>query len=340
MRSLIVSILLFTVATAAAQSPTRVVGRVLDAQTNEPLAGAMIILTRVNPGQPPNPLAVPLRIQTNSDGTFNLNVPPARYRIDLQRQGFVSVTVHSAASPLAIDGAGEAVNLGDIRLARGGVIEGRIVDEKGRPLPGVAVSAVRLPPDSLRAAVPGLVVGGAVPTNDLGEFRLSGVPGGRYYVMARPATRLPTGGEQVAVGPAFVSTFYPGFADIAAASLVDVTAGSTTNGIAFQMLQAPTVIVSGIVVDGEERPVPGAVVSFQPARDVPGAPLMVLTLSNGRFQIALPDGDYLAAAAIPVVVATGTNRSAAVNVQTGGPGSIKVTVEGRPISGVKLVGVR
>jgi hypothetical protein len=338
MRSLIVGILLFTIASVAAQAPTRVLGRVLDAQTNEPLAGAQIGLVPDQPATVTNPLIPPLQTQTNSSGTFALDAYPGRFRVQVQRQGFVSAIVNGgSAPPLVVDSSGGTVNLGDIRLARGGVIEGRILDEKGRPLPGVSVTAVRPAAAPSNLALP---VGAAAQTNDLGEYRLSGVPTGRYYILARPTMRVPLGGEQSRPGLTFSNTFYPGFADIAVASLVDVTAGNTTNGIAFQMLQTATFSVTGIVVDRDERPIPGAIVSLQAQQGVPGPPMMILTLSNGTFSIAVPDGVYLAAASVPVVVSTATSRSAAVRVSTGGPGSVRVTVEGRPVSGVRIVAER
>ena len=88
MSSLIVGLLLAALAAGAQQSSTQVIGRVVDAQTNEPLAGAEIVFLPADLASRPLPASGPLRSETNGRGAFNLEVPSGRYRLQVRRAGF------------------------------------------------------------------------------------------------------------------------------------------------------------------------------------------------------------------------------------------------------------
>ena len=99
------------------------------------------------------------------------------------------------------------------------------------------------------------------------------------------------------------------------------------------MFEAPTRSVSGIVMDGRDRPVKGAVVMFTRARQLLGISPTVATDDGGRFRMILPEGDYLLVASIPV---TGSGGSG-TGVRFGGPGVVQLTVAGEPVSDIRLV---
>ena len=69
-----------------------------------------------------------------------------------------------------------------IRMPRGGVLSGTVIDPSGRLVAMAGVSARALAPGSGRGAAP-LVTPEAV-TNELGEFRLAGLEEGRYVLTA------------------------------------------------------------------------------------------------------------------------------------------------------------
>ncbi len=237
----------------------RVSGRVVDATTNEPLSGVEIAFQRT----PSAPGATSLRAVTRRTGEFSIDIPSGDYGFLTRRPGYVPSGKNETPTPITV--RGRAQTMPEIRLERGGTIAGRIVDVRGNPLPRLLVAAVR---PAVLGASDLDPAGGSVQTNDLGEFRLSGLPVGRYFVAAEllPAP-FASGG---AASAAFVSTYYPGVSDQSAASLIEVTAGGTRTGIDFSIFEAPTRSISGIVVDERNRPIKGAVVMFSRARQLLG----------------------------------------------------------------------
>ena len=103
----------------------------------------------------------------------------------------------------------------DILMPRGSAISGRIVDEFGDPVTDAMVSAMRRCGRMAGAAFQS--AGRMAMTNDLGQFRLYGLPPGDYYVSAalRDTTAMeismmggPTSGPS---GPAsgYAPTYFP-----------------------------------------------------------------------------------------------------------------------------------
>src|SRR5207253_5531571 len=103
---------------------------------------------------------------------------------------------------------------------RGGVIVGRVTVELGNPMVRVAVFTLFFPPGNGRAQRNG----GGAQTDDLGQFRLFGLQAGDYTVVAeaRGNTYAPPNAppETEADRQGFVTTYYPGTPDEAAAQRV------------------------------------------------------------------------------------------------------------------------
>jgi len=302
----------------------RLTGRVVDAVTNEPLPGVEIAFQR----SPSTPGVTAVRAVTSRTGEFSIDIPSGDYSFLARRPGYVPSGKNETPTPITV--RGRAQTIPDIRLEQGGgTIAGRIVDVRGNPLPRLMVDAVRP-----------AVLGGAdlapaarsVRTNDLGQFRLSGLPIGKYYVAARLLPEpFASGGDTSA---AFVSTYYPGVTDPTAASLIEVTADGTRTGIDFSILQTPTRSISGIVVDGRDRPIKGAVVLFSRARQPLGISPSVTTDAGGRFRMMLPEGAYVLVASIPVTTSGG---GGAAGFRLGGPGVLQLTVGSDPVADIRLV---
>src|SRR4029079_18654873 len=70
----------------------------------------------------------------------------------------------------------------DFALPRGGVITGRVLDEFGDPVSDVQVAALR--PQTVGGSRRLVNMGRPGTTNDIGEFRLFGLPPGDYFVSA------------------------------------------------------------------------------------------------------------------------------------------------------------
>jgi len=318
-------------AAGAAQSPgiTRVVGRVIDATTKGPVAGATVVLQSVSRAPPPAPFG-PLSAQTNDVGEFSLDVPSGRYRVVINQPGFVRLDGSSPSLNRPI--SGRMVDLGDIRLTLGGVVEGRVFDANGTPMPGLNVSVVTPGLNVRSRNEVGSPVGTSTQTNDLGAFRVTGVPAGKYYVAAQQAPRGAFN-RQAFADVTFVNTYYPGSASPGSARLVEVTPGNTTHGIDFRLIETATVTASGIVVDKQGLPIDAAMVSFRLEGDRLARPIMATARADGTFTVALPDGRYRVEASRPIMSVTANTRSIRYE---GGSKSVKVRIDGRPVTGIKV----
>ena len=307
----------------AAPLTVRVSGRVVDATTKEPLPGVEMTFD----WNPSMPGATSLTAVTSRAGVFSIDIPPGEYVFMARLAAYVPSGKDE--TPTRITVRGRAQTLPEIRLERSGsTIAGRIVDARGNPLPRLQVSAVR---PAVLGASDLDPADRSVRTDESGEFRLSGLSVGKYYIAAQLLPEPTSSGG--AVSAAFVSTYYPGVTDQSAASLIDVTASGTRTGVDFSMFEAPTRSVSGIVIDGRDRPVKGAVVMFSRARQLLGISPTVTTDDGGRFRMILPEGDYLLVASIPVAGSGGSGAK----VNFGGPGVVQLTVAGEPVSDIRLV---
>src|ERR1700719_2771174 len=170
---------------ASAQEPapaahaSSIAGTVVKEPGSQPLKKVLVQVVAENQKEGGNYTA-----STDADGHFHIeNVLPGRYRIFIERTGFVGVNEHGLKSD--VHGftvlAGQSVDDLLFRMLPTAVINGRITDEDGDPMAGVVVIALKKKPGkSTRESV------GTVGTNDLGEYRLSGLFPSQYWIVAMP----------------------------------------------------------------------------------------------------------------------------------------------------------
>lgn len=350
MLSLVANLLLVAFAAGAQAAPLqangRISGRIVDADTGEPLVGvrvsaawAPVVNLSLPGGVAPRPNVVaPLIAETNANGVFDLTgVPPGRWQLNAVKTGYVPLG-QGASPPLEISGG--AVRVPDIWLDRGGVIAGRVLDAKGNALSGMMVQAVRmvrLPDGSVRPAT-GLL---STQTNDLGEFRLAGLPPGQFYVAAQKPPSGPPGAPAPPAMPVtYVTTYYPGFTEPSAASPVNVSKGLTTNGIEFSMRPVPAHQVFGVVVDSDGRAVGNAVIQLVEAGGLgPISPLQASSANDGTFRVVnVPSGVYRALAAIPVITRIGNAQSTTISFAAprGANPGVEVVVQAANVTDVRV----
>ncbi len=165
-----------------------------------------------------------------------------------------------------------------------------------------------LPPDVAGAdfLIPG---GQAAQSNDLGEFRLFGLPSGEYVVLATPTYAF---GSQAPSTSTRIATFYPGTSDPVAAQRISVGPGQTMGDIAITMIDVPAFQVSGVVLTEAGRPVVNAMVRLE-VQDAGAQPFQMMgrwhqsrTDTSGRFTIGgITGGTYTLIAVAPVVTSRG-----------------------------------
>jgi hypothetical protein len=173
---------------------------------------------------------------------------PGGYKLRVSRVGFV--TYEYGQRKPGDPGAtltlrpGQQVNDLVFRLIRAGVIAGRILDEDGEPLPLVEVSALR---EVYTEGKRNLSTTAIVETNDLGEYRLFGLPPGRYFVstLLRQSNRFgdnaaePTDPVDLS-SQGYARMYYPGTPDAGKANTIIVKTGEEIPSI--EMLMRPVTV--------------------------------------------------------------------------------------------------
>ncbi len=193
---------------------------------------------------------------SDAEGNFVLrNIPPGEnYRLTAERPGYVrapygSRNAMSPGAPLRLV-AGQVLEGLEITMTPQAVITGQVTDINGDPMPNVQVQA------SASAYAQGrrqILARGAQMTDDEGNYRISGLAAGRYYISAE--SRM-NGGilggviTQTADGTqplGNIKTFYPNTESTRLATPVRVREGDEIRGIDIRMIQAPVYSISGTV---------------------------------------------------------------------------------------------
>jgi hypothetical protein len=145
-------------------------------------------------------------------------------------------------------------------------------------------------------------------TNDLGQFRLYGLPPGEYYVSAtlRNAEMMmmdmalggaaPAAGSQPTSG--YAPTYFPGTTTPTNAQRVTVTVSQETQNTDFALAPVRLARISGSVMSSEGKPVEGAMISAAPLNRTGEIGLAMMGMSgrttkDGTFTISsVAPGEY------------------------------------------------
>jgi hypothetical protein len=329
-----------------AQTPNggaRVVGRVTDADSKEPIAGVRVTLIPTRPPASPPTTAMwttPLTGVTDEAGRFVVDgVTPGRHRVALQKQGYAFDPVDAEIIEVR---AGQTM-AGEMVLRRGGVLTGRILDERGEALSDVRVMALRR--IAGRGDRMGALGGPGMVTNDLGEFRIAGLAAGEYTLMAASQPQSPFGGTPTSGSTAWAPTYYPGTTDQAEAQTVTLSQADTVNGLEFRLISAAAYRVSGIVMDEAGKPVADAMLMLRPARgnNLQGgfAPsLSGRSKTDGTFVIGGVIAGTYAISASPVIrSSTGSSTfGSTLTMSVSGPQSEQqIALDGADVTGIKVI---
>jgi hypothetical protein len=201
---------------------------------------------------------------SGADGSFRIeDVVPGRYRLFAERSGYQEIDKHRLRSEgrLLTLSAGQEVSDLTIRLQAAAVVEGRVSDEDGDPMPEAQVAVLR---QTFVAGHSHWEQVGAERTNDLGLYRIPGLAAGNYFVSVTPPpdfrSLIETTGNTPEAAPhsgaasnkpaavAYQTTYYPGARDRGQATSIQLRAGDEFP-VNFSLTLSPSLSIRGSVVN-------------------------------------------------------------------------------------------
>ena len=242
-------------ATTKPASRAVIEGMVTKDPGSQPVKKALIELIAENQAEGGDYTAV-----SGADGGFHIEgIVPGRYHLFAERTGWLEVDKHRARSDgrvLTLAAGQELKNL-RIRLQAAAVVQGRVTDEDGDPLPSAQVAVLR---QTFVAGRSRWEQAGAERTNDLGEYRIAGLPAGNYYVSVSPppdfkslieaasAAAEPRAPSDKPAATSYQTTYYPGTTDRGQAAPVQLHAGDDFP-VNFSLTPSPSLSIRGSVVN-------------------------------------------------------------------------------------------
>lgn len=201
---------------------------------------------------------------TNGLGKFEIReLPAGRFNLTASRAGYLPM----AFGQTKIGEPGRPIELGDkltlensdIVLPHTALISGHVLDEAGEPLAGATVLTMQMKYFNGRRRL--LPVRGTAISDDTGQFRLSGLEPGEYYVQASSRETWETDPPAVQT-LGFVPTFYPSSPNQAEAQRVRVRAGQEVPTVDIALLPGKVGKISGTVFNSQGQPLAGESVSL------------------------------------------------------------------------------
>ncbi len=246
---------------AAGAKKTGVIeGRVVNGMTGEAIRKANITLRPYGVhgvagtgSAGPLPAPAPYIASTDAEGKFRIeNVEAGDYRMTAERQGFVRQEYgarQNATGTTVKVAPGQELRELNFKLLPQAVVTGRVIDEEGEPLARVQIQVLRL--RYFRGKRLPMPAGGGM-TLDTGEFRVSDLPPGQYWLSAtyRGQTMLgevPARNTADKPEEAYATTYYPNSVDFAGAGPLQLQAGQTLPGIDIRIRKARVYRIRGKV---------------------------------------------------------------------------------------------
>jgi hypothetical protein len=265
-------------------------GRVTLARGTQPIA-------RVDVRASSPTLKTPRAVKTDANGRYEIrDLPAGKYVVSAVKSNFVTAAF-GQTRPL---GPGAPFDLADgqtanvnLTLSHSGVIAGRVIDEFGDPATDVQVTTMRYQyVNGERRLLP---ASGRSVTNDIGEFRMFGLPPGDYLVSARVQNGMFSDTDDRPENRAgYAPTYYPGTSNPSEAQRISIDAGQVVNGISLTLMPVRTVRVSGVALDASGKPLGETRVMAINTTAMFGLEASGQVRADGKFTLSgLTPGDYV-----------------------------------------------
>jgi len=179
-----------------------------------------------------------------------------------------------------------------------------VVDENGEPLVRASVDLVRWGYAQGRRVLRPVPWASAA-TDDLGRYRLYGLPPGEFFLRAAPFSAAVD--MEGGIRAVYVPAYWPGTADINAAERLTLTAGAEVTDRNFVLRPTPAIRVSGTVVGSNGAAPSGGDVALlqladgrydRPAQGLdstrlgPGGSFSVLGVAPGQYLIQVQTSEF------------------------------------------------
>ncbi len=237
--SIVVALFLAQQPPGAVRTVSSVEGTVVNALTGAGLRKATVILRSSDSAR-----GISYAEEADSNGHFRIiDVLPGEYTVSADRQSFFLRPdgAPGAPAPRLKIAAGQQVDGLLIKMAPGGVITGRVIDQDGDPVRGATVQVMQYFYESgerqLRQTI-------QVVSKDKGDYRLFNLRPGTVFIRAMVGRiGLNWSQELLQAGPQpaqYVVTFFPSAVDAASATPIQLSAGSELRGYDITMRAAKT----------------------------------------------------------------------------------------------------
>jgi hypothetical protein len=272
-------------AATAAPAAATLAGTVVAAADGKGLGRARVMLS--------SPLLTQARVTVSDDeGRFSFaDVPAGAYELLVMRTGYaLAANGGTRGWPVRVTAGQPRIGV-IVPMQPESVIPGRLYDEDASPLAGAEVEAV-----SLRASDgrPTMAPAATTHTDDRGEFRLTGLSAGQYFIAARDKafTNVADAGGTLR----YPATYFPGGISAAGAQPVSVGTGQIAPRVEFRISLVKPARITGLLRPPDRKPLLSGAAILLP-RD--GSPLEALPpedielTPDGRFVFRnVPPGNY------------------------------------------------
>jgi hypothetical protein len=219
-------------------------GTVVDGESGDAIRKAVVTLSL--PG-PPRRWAT-----TRTDGS-------GRFQFDGLPAGKYDLRATKASEGTAIYGANHLRELGDtitlddgetrgnitLRFLHSASISGHVYDSDGEPVADVAVNLLR---QGRNLGAPILTNYRNATTDDRGEYRISSIDPGQYYLHTAPSRLGRFGGPGTGDEAILVDQYYGGARDSKDAAPIHVGGGESLAGLDFRLVAEPAIEVRGQIL--------------------------------------------------------------------------------------------
>ena len=307
-------------------------GRVLASDTGRPLRRARVMMSGPELGREGRSTS------TSLDGRYEITgLPAGRYTIRVTRSGYLPLQYGQRrplepGKPLQLTDK-QVIDRVDFSMPRSSVISGQITDELADAVADVQVFAMRSTYFQGRRRM--IAVGPPARTDDAGEYRLTGLSPGSYFVMAalRETWTVTENGVERTMG--YAPTYAPGTASLADARRVTVAVGQSAGNNNFALMPGVAASVSGTAADSLGHPLVSRNIMVMQEFGGPAFGMMMLggnatTAADGTFTVRnVSPGSYKLVA--QTTRDTQTARGTVLEVATQ-----LVTIDGADITNLSL----